>query len=253
MSYFGPSSAAAEPVTTSADSPDSLPLKGYTKDQLANYVFRQLGAPTWEVELTKQQVLDGINDALSLFSQWVPLERVGNAVLVRGQFKYLQGYDIDQGIVRVDFVEPNPVPTPSYVHPPPRRSSTETLSTQLHFSVWAWMSTIHSCAGVKHGSESPRSGLTGTMMKPYTAFTSPTQLSATRRRCSFIPAIRTQRVYHQLVPNGSKRTHWKSPGSSWARFGQNSQGPFPVRYRTFNSTSKNATGQPTALKSWRSN
>ena len=111
MSYFGPSSAASQPVTTTAQSPDTLPLKGYTTDQLIDYIFRQLGAPTWEVELTRQQIADGVQDALRLYSIWVPNTRVGNVVLVRGQFRYMQGYDVDQGVVDCEFVEPNPVPT----------------------------------------------------------------------------------------------------------------------------------------------
>lgn len=86
-------------------------MKGYTIDQLSNYIFRQLGAPTWEVELTKQQILDHINNALALYSQWVPNVKVGNILLVRGQFAYMKDIDVDQGIADVQFVEPNPVPT----------------------------------------------------------------------------------------------------------------------------------------------
>jgi hypothetical protein len=63
------------------------------------------------VELTRQQIADAVNDALSLFSTWCPLLRVGNIILIRGQFRYWQGYDVDQGVVDVHFVEPNPVPT----------------------------------------------------------------------------------------------------------------------------------------------
>ena len=111
MSYFGPSSSASQPVLTTAESPDNMPHKGYTADQLINYVLRQLGSPTWEVELTRQQISDCVNDALQLFSTWCPLQRIGNIMLVRGQYRYLQGYDVDQGIVDVHFVEPNPVPT----------------------------------------------------------------------------------------------------------------------------------------------
>jgi len=111
MSYFGPSSIASDPVTTSADSPDSLPMSGFTQDQLADYIFRQLGAPTWNVELTKQQVLDGINDAMRLLSQWCPSFQVAQFILVRGQFKYLENVNVEQGVIDVQFVEPNPVPT----------------------------------------------------------------------------------------------------------------------------------------------
>jgi len=111
MSEFGPQSAGSDPRTTSANSPDSLPMKGYTIDQLRAYIQRQLGSPVWEVEITAQMILDNINDALGLYSQWVPNERVGNVILIRGQFRYLVGVDVDQGVSRVEFVEPNPVPT----------------------------------------------------------------------------------------------------------------------------------------------
>ncbi len=111
MSYFGPSSSASQPVTTTADSPDTLPVSGYTTDQLVNYIFRQLGSPTWEVELTRQQIADGVSDAMRLFSIWCPSTRVGNIILIRGQYRYMEDFDVDQGIVDVQFVEPNPVPT----------------------------------------------------------------------------------------------------------------------------------------------
>lgn len=103
-------SNANEPVKTSADSPDTLPLVGYTADQLRNYVIRALGAPVWQVEITNQMILDCIQDALGLYSQWVPNIKVGNLPMVRGQYKYLSGEYVGLGITQVDFVEPNPVP-----------------------------------------------------------------------------------------------------------------------------------------------
>lgn len=104
-------SNASEPVKTSQDSPDTLPIRGYTIDQLKNYIIRGLGGPVWNVELTNQQILDSIQDSLSLYSQWVPNIKVGNIILVRGQFKYLEGVDVGLGVANVQFVEPNPVPT----------------------------------------------------------------------------------------------------------------------------------------------
>lgn len=95
-------------VTTS---PDTLPAKGYSVDQLSAYILRQLGSPTWNVELTKQQVLDCIQDALNEVSIWLPPVIVGNIQLIRGRFQYLAGEDMGQGVARVEFVEPNPVPT----------------------------------------------------------------------------------------------------------------------------------------------
>lgn len=101
----------ATPRSTSADSPDTLPAKGFTRDQLANYIYRSLGSPVWQVELSRQQVLDAIQDSLQLYSVWRPCIRVGQVQLIRGQFQYLEGQDVGQGIVNVSFVEPNPVPT----------------------------------------------------------------------------------------------------------------------------------------------
>jgi hypothetical protein len=105
------SSNAAAPLQTSAGSPDTLPLRGYTCDQLKNFIMRQLGAPQWNIELTNQQILDCIQDALGMISQWLPLTKVSSLQLIRGQFSYLQGVDVGLGVARVDFVEPNPVPT----------------------------------------------------------------------------------------------------------------------------------------------
>jgi hypothetical protein len=99
------------PAHTSSQSPDTLPLRKYTRDQLVNYIFRQLGGPVWNIELTRQQALDAVQDALNLYSIWVPCIRVGNITLVKGQFRYLEDQDVGQCIVNVSFVEPNPVPT----------------------------------------------------------------------------------------------------------------------------------------------
>lgn len=103
--------AEQPPRTTSADSSQTLPITGYTKDQLADYIYRQLGSPIWNVELDRQQVLDCIQDALSLFSQQLPTIKVGNIQLIKGIFKYLEGVDVGLGVEKVEFVEPNPVPT----------------------------------------------------------------------------------------------------------------------------------------------
>lgn len=97
--------------TTSAQSPDSLPIKGYTVDQLKSYIKRQLGSPVWTVEITEQQIIDGINDALALYSVWCPRLSYHALRLARAQHEYLEGVDCGQGIVQIDFVEPNPVPT----------------------------------------------------------------------------------------------------------------------------------------------
>jgi hypothetical protein len=106
-----PTSDANTPIKTSADSPDTLPLRGYTTDQLMQYILRKLGQPVWNVEVTNQQVLDCIQDALQLFSEWVPLRKAQSLQLVRGRSAYFQGVDVGQGVASVSFVEPNPVPT----------------------------------------------------------------------------------------------------------------------------------------------
>jgi hypothetical protein len=73
--------------------------------------MRQLGAPVWNVEVTVQQVLDCIQDALNLYSEYVPTRKVGAVSMVRGRFTYLENADVGQGVAEVQFVEPNPVPT----------------------------------------------------------------------------------------------------------------------------------------------
>ncbi len=98
-------------LSTSKDSSETLPITGYTVDQLREYVKRQLGYPTWNVELTNQQIQDCIQDALGIYSQWVPLVKVGNVSLQRNNFEYLKDADVGFGIAEIHFVEPNPVPT----------------------------------------------------------------------------------------------------------------------------------------------
>jgi hypothetical protein len=97
-------------LSSSATSRDTLPLIGYSVDQLANYIIRRLGSPVFNVELQRQQVLDCIQDALGLFSMYRPLPKYGAIRLVPGQFRYLQGVDVGQGIANVWFLQPNPVP-----------------------------------------------------------------------------------------------------------------------------------------------
>lgn len=98
-------------MVTSADSIDNLPQQGYTIDQLAAYIRRQLGGPVWNIEVTPQQVIDCINDALGKWSNRVPKIGYWAIQLTRGKHDYLTGVNVGIGISRIDFVEPNPVPT----------------------------------------------------------------------------------------------------------------------------------------------
>lgn len=96
---------------TDADSQLTLPLKGYTVNQLLKFILRQLGSPIWEVELTHQHVLDCIQDALNMYSMWQPKLKYGAITMQSGQTKYLEGADLGLGVVQVDFVDPTPSPT----------------------------------------------------------------------------------------------------------------------------------------------
>ena len=96
--------------TTDLDSPDTLPPVGFTRLQLARYIRRQLGDPVWVVELTEQQVLDAVQDALNKINVWRPKVGYGSLALVRGQTIYLKGQDIGD-VVQVDFVDSIPAPT----------------------------------------------------------------------------------------------------------------------------------------------
>lgn len=85
--------------------------------------MRQLGYPTWNVELSRQQILDCIQDSLSIFSQYVPLIRAGSFVLTSGKSRYLEGVDVGLGIASVSFVDVLPAPTEIFygnlIHPAP--------------------------------------------------------------------------------------------------------------------------------------
>lgn len=90
----------------------TLPLYGYSADQLKNWIFRQLGSPIWNVELDAQHVLDSIQEGLNNISLWRPRIRYGTIRLVSNKTIYLQGVDVGaQGIVNVDFVDGIPSPT----------------------------------------------------------------------------------------------------------------------------------------------
>jgi hypothetical protein len=101
----------SEPRTTSAQSPDTLPRQKYTRDQLLGYIFRQLGSPVWNIELTPQQGLDAIQDALNMVSTWRPRRVYGALKLVNGKTRYMDGMDFGMGIIQVDFVDPTPSAT----------------------------------------------------------------------------------------------------------------------------------------------
>ena len=136
------------PLTTSANSTNTLPQYGYSVDQLAQYIQRQLGSPMWIVELPKQNILDAIQDALSLYSTWRPILRYGSIQLQRGQFQYLVGVDMGQGPVQVDFVQPNPVPAELFwgnlIDPAPllRNGLDELDSFMRWMKVWMRVTSI---------------------------------------------------------------------------------------------------------------
>lgn len=140
--------------TTSAQSRDTLPLVGYTHDQLSDYIFRQLGAPVWDIELTKQHVLDAIQDAQGMYSIWRPALRYGSVKLSTGIHTYLQGADLGiggmpgLGVVQVWFVEPNPVPTEIFygnlIDPAPLfRTGVDEYDTFLRWrKTWARVTSV---------------------------------------------------------------------------------------------------------------
>lgn len=98
------------PITTSQQSPDTLPIVGYTVDQLRGYIKRQLGEGIFTVELTNQQILDLIQDSLTLYSVWRPRILYGALALQTSKFNYLEGVDLGLGPVSVSFVQPYPLP-----------------------------------------------------------------------------------------------------------------------------------------------
>lgn len=97
-------------MVTSTVNPDLLPEVGYTRQQLSAFIRRQLGEPTWIVELTEAQCLDQVQIALSEYNKWRPRIRFGSVALSRNVWRYMVGQDI--GIpFQVDFVDTLPAPT----------------------------------------------------------------------------------------------------------------------------------------------
>lgn len=103
--------APQPPRVTSANSGATLKLRGYTREELAAYILRQLGSPIWKIELTQQHVLDAIQDAVAKVSIWRPRVKYHAIQLVSGKTKYLDGVDFGLGIVDVAFVDPTPAAT----------------------------------------------------------------------------------------------------------------------------------------------
>lgn len=140
--------------TTSAKSPDTLPLVGYTHDQLKAYIIRQLGGPVWDIEITEQHVLDAIQDAVGLYSIWRPALRYQAIKLTTNVKEYLKGVDLGfggmpgLGVVQVDFVEPNPVPTEIFygnlIDPAPLfRTGVDEYDTFLRWrKTWARVTSV---------------------------------------------------------------------------------------------------------------
>lgn len=97
-------------ATTSADSVNNLPTN-YSVDQLKDWIKRKLGYPVWSVEITNQQILDAIKDSVDKYSQYRPKLRYRPLKMYSHIHAYFKGEDLSQGVVDVQFLEPNPVPT----------------------------------------------------------------------------------------------------------------------------------------------
>ena len=111
MSLFSCSYAVPNPDVPLAVG-TTLPIVGFTPDQLKDWIFRQLGSPIWDVELDVQHVLDSIQEALINVSLWRPKVKYGAVRLVSNKTMYLEGVNVGaQGIVDVNFVDSVPSPT----------------------------------------------------------------------------------------------------------------------------------------------
>jgi hypothetical protein len=129
--------------STSYDSVDTLPIRGYSIDALLAYIRRQLGAPVWNVEYTNQMILDNIMTALATYSQWRPKVGYAAVQISSGQFKYLEGVDVGQGIADVAFVQRIPIPLQFFwgsligVTPVPFNGMGELDSFQRWLKTWS--------------------------------------------------------------------------------------------------------------------
>lgn len=106
-------------LSDSSSSRDTLPTAtvgsagptNFSTDQLKAYIKRMLGGSVWSLEITDQDILDCIQDALSLFSQWAPVQKYWAMQMLRSVHTYLTDVDCGQGVIDVHFVQPVPTPT----------------------------------------------------------------------------------------------------------------------------------------------
>jgi hypothetical protein len=108
--YVGCTGTSMTQLSTTANSPDTLPLQAYTVDQLVALIQRRLGQGIFTVELPVQDIADCIQDAMAEYNTWRPKIRYGGVQLVGGQSEYLVGQDLGHGVVKCWFVNPIQAP-----------------------------------------------------------------------------------------------------------------------------------------------
>jgi len=106
-----PATSSPGIVTDSRDSSDTLPMVGFSVDQLLRYIKRMLGGSVWQIELTDQDILDCIQDAMALFSQMCPQQRYWALAMSSNVHTYLENVDVGLGVTDCHFVQPVPTPT----------------------------------------------------------------------------------------------------------------------------------------------
>lgn len=75
----------------------------FTEDYLLEYVKRQLGYPTVNVELTTMQVKDCIEEVVELFNRYLPLTETQGQTLNKGKYVVSQP-DSNLGVLDVEFL-----------------------------------------------------------------------------------------------------------------------------------------------------
>lgn len=75
-----------------------------------NYIFSMLGYPVVDVELTDAQIGSVFRNAMALYSQWVPMEKVITFNMIAGQSDYKFADMPPEGPTTVDFIRAQGLP-----------------------------------------------------------------------------------------------------------------------------------------------
>jgi hypothetical protein len=141
---------ATQNGTPLADFTEALPNvleQRLTSNEIKNYVRQMLGFPAVAVELTSEHFTTIMEEALSLYGQWVPAERATSIDLNLGQNAYVLSHLPERGPFDVQFIRREGVPLisdPLFGREYPRGQQLDFDQYVLGISFWEMLNRVTS-------------------------------------------------------------------------------------------------------------